>query len=247
MNEFVVYPAIDLRNGQVVRLVHGDPGRQRIFDSDPLAVAARWTEAGATWLHVVNLDGAFGEAEGARRNWEIVSALVPIGPRIQFGGGLRTLADVERAGALGVARVVLGTAAVEQPQLLGEAVRQFGAQAIAVGLDARQERVKTRGWQAESGLSATALGRRMADLGVRYAIHTDIARDGALAGMDARASAALARVTGLRVIASGGAASLEDVRQCRQLCSAGVAGVILGRALYEGAIDLREALRWETA
>lgn len=238
--EFIVYPAIDLRHGHVVRLERGDPERQTVFGDDPRAVAETWVAAGATWLHLVNLDGAF--EEGGAANWEALPALSALGAKVQFGGGLRTLHDVERAFTRGAARVLLGTAAVENPELIEEAVARFGAGRVAVSLDARDGMVRTRGWQAQGGVDALALARKMRALGVTTAVHTDISRDGVFAGVNAAASAELAQASGLRVIASGGVASVADVRRAAACTEQGVVGVIAGRALYEGRLDLAEAL-----
>jgi phosphoribosylformimino-5-aminoimidazole carboxamide ribotide isomerase len=142
-----IYPAIDLRHGQVVRLQLGDPNRQTIFDNDPLHVAKQWIESGARWLHVVNLDGAFDEA--GQRNWQVLPKLTAAGTPVQFGGGLRTLKDIARAINMGVSRVILGTVAVEKPDIVAEAVCHFGPERIAIGIDAREGRVKTRGWQSD--------------------------------------------------------------------------------------------------
>jgi len=237
---FEVYPAIDIRKGKVVRLQEGDPLRQTVFDADPVAVADRWAGQGARWLHVVNLDGAFGESNAMQ---ELLPALCRVGPPIQLGGGIRSLADVEAALNAGAARVILGTAAVERPELVREAVVRFGAQAIAVGIDARGGHVRTRGWQADGGLAAIDLGRQIKAMGVEIVIHTDIAQDGLLSGVNAQASAELAQATGLWVIASGGVAGLEDIQRVRR---AGLAGVIIGRALYEGQISLKEALAYDS-
>ena len=237
---FEVYPAIDVRKGKVVRLQEGDPLRQTVFDADPVAVASRWASQGARWLHVVNLDGAFGESNAML---ELLPTLCRVGPHIQLGGGIRSLADVEAALNAGAARVILGTVAVERPELVREAVARFGTEAIAVGIDARGGRVRTRGWQADGGLTAIDLGRQMKAMGVEIVIHTDIAQDGLLSGVNAPASTELAQATGLRVIASGGVAGLEDIQRVRR---AGLAGVIIGRALYEGKISLKEALADDT-
>lgn len=237
---FTIYPAIDLRHGQVVRLKQGDPERQTVFDTDPLSVAHRWLAAGARWLHVVNLDGAF--AEGGEVNWHLLPELAATGARIQFGGGIRSPADIQRAFDQGVARVILGTLAIEQPELVARAVETFGPAKVLVGIDARGGLVKTHGWQEESGLSAVALGQQMATLGVTTVVHTDISRDGLLAGINAAASATLAQKSGLTVIASGGVASLADVRQAAAYANQGVAGVIAGRALYQGRLDLAAAI-----
>ncbi len=233
---FEVYPAIDIRKGKVVRFQEGEPFRQTVFDVDPVAVANRWAGQWARWLHVVNLDGAFGEASAMQ---ELLPALCRVGPRVQLGGGIRSLVNVEAALNAGAARVILGTVAVERPELVREAVTRFGAQAIAVGIDAREGRVRTRGWQADGGLAAIDLGRQMKAMGIELVIHTDIAQDGLLSGVNTQASAELAQATGLRVIASGGVAGLDDIRRVRR---AGLAGVIIGRALYESRISLKEAL-----
>jgi phosphoribosylformimino-5-aminoimidazole carboxamide ribotide isomerase len=241
MTQFTIFPAIDLRHGQVVRLQHGDPGRQTTFSADPPATARRWADAGAHWLHVINLDGAF--EEGGAANWEVLPRLAEVGPRLQFGGGMRNLEDVQRALDAGAARVILGTLAVENPELLRRAISRFGPQKILVALDARDGLIRTRGWRATGGVSAVELARRVAADGVTTVVHTDIARDGVLTGVNAQASAALARETGLQAIASGGVASLKDVRRTMALAADGVVGLIAGRALYEGALDLSEALR----
>ncbi len=235
-----IYPAIDLRRGQVVRLKHGDPNQQTTYSADPVETARRWREAGAQWLHVVNLDGAFGEAASAAINRSLLQSLVAVGPRIQFGGGLRSLTDMEAALSCGAARIVVGTLAIEQPAVLRAAVERFGAERVVVGLDARQGRVKTRGWQSDSGSDVIALGREIRAAGVSLVVHTDIGRDGDLAGVNAESSAELARETGLHVIASGGVNSIEDVLRLKG--SSGIEGVIIGRALYTGAIDLAQLL-----
>jgi phosphoribosylformimino-5-aminoimidazole carboxamide ribotide isomerase len=236
---FEIYPAIDIRHGKVVRLQEGDPTRQTVFDDDAVAVARRWADAGARWLHIVNLDGAFGEAVELD---VLLRALCRVGPQVQFGGGVRSLEQIEAALAAGASRVVLGTAAVEQPQLVRDAVARFGAAAIAVGLDTRQGRVRTRGWQADGGLAAIDLGRQIKDTGVELLIHTEIERDGLLTGANVEASIELARASELSVIVSGGVASLDDVRRAKAAESRGVVGVIVGRALYQGRVDLRQAL-----
>lgn len=236
---FEIYPAIDVRHGQVVRLQEGDPARQTVFEADPVAAARRWAGQGARWIHVVNLDGALGEANALR---DLLPALCRVGPRIQFGGGLRSLADVEAVLEAGVTRAILGTVAVEQPELVREAIARFGVQAVAVGIDAREGRVRVRGWQAEGGLSALDLGCQLKTMGVQTVIHTDIARDGLLSGANVAASAELAQAAGLGVIVSGGVAGLDDIRRARAAAAQGVVGVIAGRALYDGRLDLRQAL-----
>lgn len=238
--KFTVYPAIDLRQGRVVRLRQGDPQEQTVFGDDPVAIAVQWASAGALWLHVVNLDGAFAEASQA--NWQLLPQLAKIGARIQFGGGIRSLDAIERALDEGATRVIVGTIAVEEPELVRQAVARFGADRVVAGIDARDGRVKTHGWQGEGGLSAVTLAQRLAELGMTTAIHTDIERDGVLSGVNAAAAATLAQKSGLQVIASGGVATLEDVRRAAAYANQGVVGVISGRALYEGTLDLAEAL-----
>ena len=237
---FTIYPAIDLRDGRVVRLQHGDPNKQTTFGHDPVATAQQWLDEGTMWLHVVNLDGAFDEKGTA--NWAVLPRLTELPVHIQFGGGIRSLADVERVLHVGVARVILGTAAIENPDLVSEAVTRFGADHIAVGIDARDGRVKTRGWLQDTAVSPTQLGQQMKDRGVQTIIYTDISRDGVLTGVNADATAELAQATNLSVIASGGVASLDDVQQCYNLAKKGIGGVIIGRALYDGKISLHQAL-----
>jgi phosphoribosylformimino-5-aminoimidazole carboxamide ribotide isomerase len=237
---FTVFPAIDLRAGRVVRLAQGDPSRQTVYGDNPAAVALRWQADGAAWVHVVNLDGAFGGADDAARlNLDSLAGIVATGLRVQFGGGLRSEADLRRVFELGAARAVLGTAAVEDPALVNWALETYGADRIAIGLDARQGRVTVRGWTQPAGVTAIELGTELRRAGIAWCIFTDVSRDGMRAGLNLSATAALADATGLRVIASGGVAGLSDVRAARQ---AGLAGVIVGRALYEGQVSLKEAL-----
>lgn len=240
MSRFTIYPAVDLRHGQVVRLQFGDPNLQTTFDQHPAEAGRRWLNLGAKWLHVVNLDGAFGEKSAA--NWQLLPELTQLGGKVQFGGGIRSLADVERALTAGVTRVVLGTVAIEQPELVAQAITQFGSEAIAVGIDARDGEVKTRGWQTGSGVDPLLLAEKMGEAGVQTIIFTDISRDGVLTGVNVEKTAELAAVSGLSIIASGGVASLHDIRQVK---AAGLAGVITGRAIYEGQLDLAQALALE--
>ncbi len=236
-----IYPAIDLRNGQVVRLKYGDPKQQTVFESDPLKVARRWAEAGAAWLHVVNLDGAFGnDAGAAAKNRSLLKPLCEIGLCVQFGGGVRSMTDIETALALGAARVILGTIAIEQPKIVVDAIKTFGAEHIVVGLDARDGQIKTRGWQADGGIDVVSIGRQLRSSGVDLVVHTDIGRDGILSGVNATASIELARATDLKVIASGGVSSIGDVKSLKNQPE--IDGVVIGRALYTGAIDLYNLL-----
>jgi phosphoribosylformimino-5-aminoimidazole carboxamide ribotide isomerase len=238
MNDFTIYPAIDLREGRVVRLAQGDPDRETAYDTQPLAMARRWQAAGAAWLHVVNLDGAFGE--GGRKNVTALARILTTGMQVQFGGGVRDLETVRRVLDMGVARVVLGTVAVENPAVVEQALADFGPERLAVGIDARDGYVRTRGWREAAPLTALELAQQWAALGGRWLIFTDIARDGMSSGVNVETTAALAQPTGLNVIASGGVGNLEDVRRVKD---AGLCGVIIGRALYEGHIDLEAVLK----
>lgn len=235
--DIIVYPAIDIRQGHVVRLLHGDPAQETVYGDDPVAMAQRWQQAGAEWLHVVNLDGTLGEAELAL---DTLHGLAEVGLPIQFGGGLRTLEDAQQALNAGARRVILGTMVVKEPELAGVAVKRFGAEAVVVALDARGDQVATHGWQQASSWTPLDLGRRLAHMGVIHALYTDISRDGDLSGVNVEATAQLARATGLRVIASGGVATLDDIRRLRETGT--VAGVITGKALYSGAFTLEAAL-----
>jgi phosphoribosylformimino-5-aminoimidazole carboxamide ribotide isomerase len=239
--EFVVYPAIDLRKGQVVRLKEGDPDRQTSYSSDPAAAARRWMAAGATWLHVVNLDGAFDQADTANRAAlaAILAAAASLGVRVQFGGGLRSLRAVEQALASGVGRAILGTLAVEKPQILEEALARWGSRRVGASLDARDGMVQVRGWQQASAVTALEAAVRLKAAGLEYLVYTDIARDGLQTGLNLAATIGLASATGLKVIASGGVRGAEDIHAAR---SAGLAGAIAGRALYEGTLRLEDVL-----
>ncbi|MBI5300677.1 MAG: 1-(5-phosphoribosyl)-5-[(5-phosphoribosylamino)methylideneamino]imidazole-4-carboxamide isomerase [Chloroflexi bacterium] len=235
----IIFPAIDLRNGRVVRLQQGRAEAETKYSDDPASVAVRWQDEGAHWLHVVNLDGAFGEHTGANlRALEKILATVEI--PVQFGGGLRDLASIQAAFDRGVSRVVIGTAAIENPALVSEILNRFGSETIAVGIDARDGMVATRGWVEKSKVSAIELAREMRERGIERIIYTDIARDGMLQGVNAEATAQLARACGLAVIASGGVASVRDVESLRAFPE--IEGVIIGQALYTGAVSLNQVL-----
>lgn len=234
---FTLYPAIDLREGQVVRLQYGNPDLQTVFSNNPLAMARQWLEQGAQWLHLVNLDGAFGSA--GKANWHALAQIALLPVKVQFGGGLRTANDVDRAFAVGVTRVILGTAAANNPEMVATLIARYGEERVVVALDAREDKVQTHGWQTSADLSPSDLGRQLYQLGCRTVLHTDIGRDGVLTGVNWQASQQLAQATGLHVIASGGVATYDDIVNCQQ--AAGIEGVILGRALYNGKLALRRA------
>jgi phosphoribosylformimino-5-aminoimidazole carboxamide ribotide isomerase len=232
-----LFPAIDIRNGRVVRLSQGEATRQTVYGEDPVAVAERFADEGAQWIHVVDLDRAFGDGENLALVRRIV-ARVGGRLRVQLGGGLRSLALAREGLEQGVARAVLGTAAAIDPAIVPAALAAVGADRIAVGIDARDGRVAIRGWTETSELAPETLARRVAGEGVRTVIYTDVSRDGMLSGPDIDGARRL-QAAGVMVIASGGVGSAADLRAVRQ---AGLAGAIVGRALYEGRLTLAEAL-----
>lgn len=237
----IVFPAIDLRAGRVVRLRQGRADAETVYGDDPAQVVQRWQTEGAEWLHVVNLDGAFGEDIPA--NLAALSQILKaISIPVQFGGGLREIGGIEAAFKLGVSRVILGTVAIRNPSLVSEALKCYGKERIVVGIDARSGFVATHGWKETSEMSAIDLARQMAERGVVRAVYTDIARDGMLTGIDHQGTAELARATGLKVIASGGVGSLDDIRAVASLGKDGIEGVIVGQALYTGKVRLKEAI-----
>lgn len=235
----IIYPAIDMKDGRCVRLLQGRA--EDVTDyGDPCEVARRWAQAGARWIHLVDLDGAFS---GQGKNREVIAHIaqeqsVPV----QLGGGIRTMADVEdRLERVGVSRVILGTAAVENPRLVKEACRAYPGR-VAVGIDARDGFVAVRGWTERSDVPALELARRVRDAGVETVVYTDISKDGMMQGPSIEQTARMVRESGLRVIGSGGVSSLADIGALKEV---GCAGVITGKALYSGAFTLAQALGYE--
>lgn len=231
----IIYPAVDIRGGRAVRLHQGDFSREVVFYDSPAEAARAWIDQGAEWLHVVDLDGA---RSGTPTNRAAVAAIAALPARLQLGGGLRRIKAVEAAIAGGVDRVVLGTAAVEDPDLFLTACQRFPGQ-IAVGIDARDGIVATRGWARDAGAEAVALARTCERQGAAAIIYTDIDRDGMLSGINTERLAQVSGAVDIPVIASGGVAALADVNAA---AAAGAAGLIIGRALYDGRVDLRAAL-----
>ncbi|MHA6723436.1 1-(5-phosphoribosyl)-5-[(5-phosphoribosylamino)methylideneamino]imidazole-4-carboxamide isomerase [Sphingomonas sp. RS2018] len=237
MAALIIFPAIDLKAGQVVRLAEGDMDRATVYGDDPAAQARAFANAGASHLHVVDLDGAFA---GASINGDAVRGIVSAFPgTLQLGGGIRDRAGIERWFDLGVARVVIGTAAVKNPDLVRGAARDFPGR-IVVAVDARDGFVATEGWADVSDMTATDLARRFEDAGVAAVLFTDVGRDGLLKGCNVDATVALAAAVAIPVIASGGVAGIEDIQALKG--QPGIEGVITGRALYDGRLDLAESI-----
>ncbi len=233
-----IIPSIDLKGGRCVRLYQGDFQQETVFSEDPVAVALGWQEQGGPLLHLVDLDGA---AAGIPANLPIINSIVQtLDIPVQVGGGIRERATADALLSVGVTRVVIGTAAVESPALVEDLCREYGGEKIVVAVDARGGMVTTRGWTAGSEFSALDLSWQMRDLGVPRLLYTDVSRDGTLTSPNFEANAELVRETGMKVQASGGVSTLDDIRR---LALTGVEGVIIGTALYRGSITLPEAIR----
>jgi phosphoribosylformimino-5-aminoimidazole carboxamide ribotide isomerase len=235
-----IYPAIDIKGGRCVRLLQGRADQETVYAENPADVAAQFQAVGSSWLHVVDLDGAFA---GEPKNLSAVQAIAALGIKVQLGGGLRTRAAVERALGFGVSRVVIGTRAAESEAFVGELVQAFGNK-IAVGIDAKNGEVAVKGWVATAGVTALELARRMDALGVRTLIHTDIGTDGMLTGPNITAQQAMLAAGQFRVIASGGVSRREDVIALASLAKRhpNLDGVIVGKALYEKRVELTDLL-----
>ncbi len=239
MASLIIFPAIDLKDGQVVRLAEGDMDRATVYGDDPAAQAMLFADAGAEFLHVVDLDGAFA---GESVNPQAVEAIVKTFPgHVQLGGGIRTRESIERWFDLGVSRIVIGTAALENPNLVRTAARDFPG-GIVIAVDARDGMVATKGWADVSDVSVEDMGRRFEDAGVAALLFTDVGRDGMLKGCNVQATVDLARAVDIPVIASGGVAGVSDIRLLAIHANDGIEGVITGRALYDGRLDLATAI-----
>ena len=234
----ILYPAIDLKDGQAVRLVHGDMEQSTVFHDDPTAQARAFVDAGCEWLHLVDLNGAFAGEPVNASPVEAILAACPV--PTQLGGGIRDMVTIERWLTRGVTRVILGTVAVENPDLVREAARAFPNQ-VAVGLDARNGFIATKGWATETNIQVTDLAKSFEDSGIASIIYTDILRDGGMKGPNIVATESLARAVDIPIIASGGVSSLADLEALK--ATGVISGAISGRALYDGAIDLTAALQ----
>lgn len=233
----IIFPAVDLRDGKCVRLVQGRKEDMTVYSNDPVGMAIYWADQGASWLHVVDLDGAF---EGRPRNLAKVQAIAQaMDINIQFGGGMRTLDDVERALEAGAKRIIIGTRAIEDPEFLLFLLNELGPERIILGLDAIDGMLAIEGWEKKSDIGAVEFAQTAARLGATTAIYTDVARDGLLQGPNFDGIQRMVEESGLKIIASGGIASLDDIKR---LNSIGVVGAITGKAIYEGRLDLKQAL-----
>jgi len=240
MSAFIIYPAIDLRFGKVVRLSQGKGDQQTTYSQDPIAIANRWIEQGAEWLHLVNLNGAFGEE--TRQNENAIENILKFRSgttKIQLGGGFRRLEQIEKALTQGVDRVVIGTAVIENPDFGIELLKSIGGEQIAFGFDAVDEILMMEGWQTSSETPMMTLAKNFSEAGAKTIIYTNIKKDGMQTGVDWKNAKTLAVQTGISVIASGGVSNPNDILKVK---NAGLAGVIVGRALYEGNFTLEEAL-----
>ncbi len=236
----IVIPAVDIKDGRCVRLLQGRMEDETVYSDTPWEMALRWQREGAEILHIVDLNGAF---EGRGVNDDAVRRIVKrVDMKTELGGGIRDMARIDSLLSMGIGRVILGTVAVERPDIVREAVEKYGPARIIVGIDAKNGVAATRGWATDGGRPAVDLGREMKALGVERIVYTDIARDGMLTGPNIAETGRMARDTGLRVIASGGVSSLDDIRAVKTLEPLGVDSVITGKAIYEGRLDLKEAI-----
>jgi phosphoribosylformimino-5-aminoimidazole carboxamide ribotide isomerase len=247
-----IFAAIDLKNGKCVRLMQGDPEAETVYGEDPVAIADTWETIGVDWLHIVNLDGAFGDPEKATRNIDALQAILDrVTTPVQFGGGLRTPEDIKHALNMGISRVVIGSMAADRPRQMLDILGEFGPEQIALGLDVKNGKVATHGWRQLADTSALDLVQMINTAGLKHVIYTDIARDGMLKGVNLAAALALAAAgqksstqeSHFKVIVSGGVAGLDDVKQVKAAEDYGIEGLIIGKALYAGAVDLAEAMQ----
>ncbi len=235
----VIFPAIDIRGGKCVRLFKGDFAQETVFGDKPEEMAAKWQAQGGKFLHLVDLDGALA---GKSQNLDTIKKiLAAVDIPVELGGGIRTMENIDEVLALGVRRVILGSVAVKNPELVKEACGKYGDR-IVVGIDAKDGIVAVDGWGVSGNVDAVELAKKMAEVGVKTIIYTDISRDGTLSGVNVEATARLARESGINVVASGGVSSIEDIKALLPYEKDGIEGVIVGKSIYTGSLDLKEAI-----
>lgn len=237
----IIFPAIDIRGGKCVRLLKGDFNQETVFSDRPEIMAKKWEDEGGEYLHLVDLDGALA---GKSQNLDTVEMILKtVDIPVELGGGIRTMENIETALDMGVSRVILGSVAVKNPQLVKDACKKYGSERIVVGIDAKDGIVAVDGWGVSGNVEAKELARKMAQGGVKHIIYTDISRDGTLTGVNVQATAEIARYSGVKVVASGGVSSIEDIKLLKQYEKDGIEGVIVGKSIYTGSLSLPEALK----
>lgn len=237
----IIFPAIDIRGGKCVRLLKGDFNQETVFSDRPEIMAKKWEDEGGEYLHLVDLDGALA---GKSQNLDTVEMILKtVDIPVELGGGIRTMENIETALDMGVSRVILGSVAVKNPQLVKDACKKYGSERIVVGIDAKDGIVAVDGWGVSGNVEAKELARKMTQGGVKHIIYTDISRDGTLTGVNVQATAEIARYSGVKVVASGGVSSIEDIKLLKQYEKDGIEGVIVGKSIYTGSLSLPEALK----
>ncbi|HIX84412.1 MAG TPA: 1-(5-phosphoribosyl)-5-[(5-phosphoribosylamino)methylideneamino]imidazole-4-carboxamide isomerase [Candidatus Megamonas gallistercoris] len=237
----IIFPAIDIRGGKCVRLLKGDFNQETVFSDRPEIMAKKWEDEGGEYLHLVDLDGALA---GKSQNLDTVEMILKtVDIPVELGGGIRTMENIETALDMGVSRVILGSVAVKNPQLVKDACKKYGSERIVVGIDAKDGIVAVDGWGVSGNVEAKELAKKMAQGGVKHIIYTDISRDGTLTGVNVQATAEIARYSGVKVVASGGVSSIEDIKLLKQYEKDGIEGVIVGKSIYTGSLSLPEALK----
>ena len=237
----IIFPAIDIRGGKCVRLIKGDFNQETVFSDRPEIMAKKWQDEGGKYLHLVDLDGALAGKSQNLATVEMILKTVDI--PVELGGGIRTMENIETVLDMGVSRVILGSVAVKNPQLVKDACKKYGSERIVVGIDAKDGIVAVDGWGVSGNVEAKELAKKMALGGVKHIIYTDISRDGTLSGVNAQATAEIARYSGAKVVASGGVSSIEDIKLLKQYEQDGIEGVIVGKSIYTGSLSLPEALK----
>lgn len=237
----IIFPAIDIRGGKCVRLIKGDFNQETVFSDRPEIMAKKWQDEGGKYLHLVDLDGALAGKSQNLATVEMILKTVNI--PVELGGGIRTMENIETVLDMGVSRVILGSVAVKNPQLIKDACKKYGSERIVVGIDAKDGIVAVDGWGVSGNVEAKELAKKMALGGVKHIIYTDISRDGTLSGVNVQATAEIARYSGVKVVASGGVSSIEDIKLLKQYEQDGIEGVIVGKSIYTGSLSLPEALK----